>query len=235
MTQLVPTGKPDKNIFWKILLIGLNHVYSILEILAKKWSVNILNVFFFLFFILVVVLIGLRGLIEGRGDLLWLFQKDYRILSSLSLLLIPLSLFIFVKTFDYFMKKYATQFNLEKSVLTNEAKQYLKNQIWEGNVRELENVIQRSVVLAQNQPISSAFLSLKPGQVDPQLQAGAIHLLPEPEEEDDGHIYSLDEMEKRAIERALKIKKGNILQVAKALGVSRTTLYSKIDKYNISV
>ena len=73
--------------------------------LAKKWRVNILNVFFFLFFILVVVLIGFRGMIEGKGDLLWLFQKEYRILSSLSILLIPLSLFIFVKTLDYFIKK----------------------------------------------------------------------------------------------------------------------------------
>ena len=48
-------------------------------------------------------------------------------------------------------------------------------------------------------------------------------------------IVSLDEIEKRAIENALKVKKGNIMQIAKALGVSRTTLYSKIQKYNILI
>ena len=136
---------------------------------------------------------------------------------------------------EHFIEKYSIRFNSTKVILSNDAKQYLLRQFWEGNVRELENIIQRSVVLAQGQPITSALLSMQPGQMYQQLEQAKTDLLPAAKPIDDTQILSLDEQEKEAISRALRIKKGNIMQVAKALGISRSTLYSKIEKYGISL
>ena len=138
-----------------------------------------------------------------------------------------------VELANHFIEKYALQFNVKKPILTTDGKQFLLNQSWEGNIRELENCIQRTVVLAQGQPISSALLSMQPGQTYQNLKQAKVNLLPSANNEELEEIVTLDEIEKRAIENALKVKKGNIMQIAKALGVSRTTLYSKIQKYNI--
>lgn len=105
MTPLVTPGKNDQNIFWKILLICLNEIYSTLEMLSIKWRIHILTVFFLLFLTLLIVLFGLWGLIRGKGDILWLFQKDYRINLIISILLISPSIFIFLRAMDFFIKK----------------------------------------------------------------------------------------------------------------------------------
>lgn len=132
----------------------------------------------------------------------------------------------------YFLKKYATEFNLATPEITEEAIQYLKHLPWEGNIRELENTLQRSLILAQNQPITSGILSVLPGQIEPALNHAPLNMLPSPTEKP---IRPLEEEEKDIIINALTIKKGNLMQVAKALNISRTTLYSKIQKYNITV
>ncbi len=104
-------------------------------------------------------------------------------------------------------------------------------QSWEGNIRELENVIQRSLVIAQGASITSSTLSILPGQHVPSLTEQKVELLTEASKE----VLPLEMVEKQTIEHAIKIKKGNLLQVAKALKISRTTLYSKIKKYNIKL
>ncbi len=136
---------------------------------------------------------------------------------------------------DFFLEKYAKELNIPKPELTQEASQYLLNQYWEGNIRELENTIQRSLVLCQGKPITSAILSIIPGKSLPLLTDSKPIPLSLPDTSSDLPLLSLAESEKLTIERALSLKKGNILQAAKALGVSRTTLYSKMEKYNISM
>ena len=132
----------------------------------------------------------------------------------------------------YFIKKYSQKFNIPAPNLTMDAEQFLYNHAWPGNIRELENLIQRTLILSQGQPISSLLLELKPGEFAPPKL-----LMEPPSLSKDIHcpIESLDEVEKKAIINALAVKKNNILQVAKALKISRTTLYSKIEKYNIQL
>ena len=131
---------------------------------------------------------------------------------------------------SHFLALYSKQHQLQISTLTDEAKQYLLNYPFEGNVRELENMMQRALIIAQGHPITSTVLELQPGKLD---------LAPSPTALPEGQntlapLVSLEEMEKNAIINALAIKKGNIQQVSKALGISRTTLYNKIEKYDIN-
>lgn len=128
---------------------------------------------------------------------------------------------------NYFITKYAKQLNTKSSELSADAETYLQNHKWEGNIRELENVIQRVLILAQGQPITQALLTFYPGKPDNDTL-----LLPQ-QKQLPGGIEPLEATEKKAIIHAIKIKKGNLKQVAEALHISRTTLYNKISRYNL--
>ena len=128
---------------------------------------------------------------------------------------------------NYFITKYATQLETKPSQLSADAETYLQNHRWEGNIRELENVIQRVLILAQGQPITQALLTFYPGKPNDDTL-----LLPQ-QKQLVGGIEPLEETEKKAIINAIKLKKGNLKQVAEALQISRTTLYNKISKYNL--
>jgi transcriptional regulator with GAF, ATPase, and Fis domain len=134
---------------------------------------------------------------------------------------------------NHFIAVYSKLNNVMAANLTEEAKQYLLNYPFEGNVRELENIIQRALLIAKGNPITSTVLAFEPGRPEP-VEAPALAALPEPQSSS-MHVVPLCEVEKQAIIRALQIKKGNIQQVAKALGVSRTTLYAKIERYQINI
>ena len=125
---------------------------------------------------------------------------------------------------EHFIHKYCLKFNLKETALTADGQQYLLNQYWEGNVRELENVIQRSIVLAQGQPLSSTFVKYATWSYISTYRT-IHHLLPEP---DMKPIQSLADVEQDAIINALRVTNYKITEAAKQLGVSRTTLYAKI-------
>jgi len=104
--------------------------------------------------------------------------------------------------------------------MTPEAEQVLLNYQWPGNVRELENAIERAVILTKGE----------------SLDADAFAFLNKERKEEDGLVeLSLAINEKHLIEKALEETRGNILQSAKLLEISRTTLYSKIEKHEIDV
>ncbi len=139
----------------------------------------------------------------------------------------------------FFIEKYAKEFNFPVPKITKDAILFLQNQYWEGNIRELENLIQRSLVLSQGKPIDSTVLSILPGQRLPSLShhTQKTHTRSSQRPIDmpsESPILPLEEIEKKAIQHALNQKNWNMSQVAKALQISRTTLYSKIQKYNIS-
>ena len=113
---------------------------------------------------------------------------------------------------------------LDKSVkgIENKSMEYMKNYKWEGNVRQLENVIERAINLVEyGKEIKSEHL---PHNI---IGKGIIH-----------NVEKLDEVlnkaEKEAIISALNAFNGNKSKVAKALEISRTTLYEKMTKHNIT-
>lgn len=104
---------------------------------------------------------------------------------------------------------------------------------WQGNVRELSNVIERMVVIAKNNHANSIDTSFLPDNIS--LKANRV----DKGEKDpsDVSIYDLNKIlentEKEAIENAMKLAENNKAKAAKILNIPRSTLYFKLKKYNM--
>ena len=116
---------------------------------------------------------------------------------------------------DFFVKKYAHKYKKDVKGVTREARQKLMKYPWPGNVRELQHTIERSVLLSDT-------LQLRPG--DFMLEPHA-----EKAEEVTGTL-NLEKVEKETIERAIRRANGNITQAAEYLGITRYSLYRKLEK-----
>ena len=104
--------------------------------------------------------------------------------------------------------------------LSPELEQRLMLYSFPGNVRELENIIAAAVLLEKS---------------DTLTLAATINLLPYegPERRKNVELLTLEELEKRHIEKVLRITGGNRPKAAKILGVNVSTVYRKIEKYNL--
>jgi transcriptional regulator with PAS, ATPase and Fis domain len=91
---------------------------------------------------------------------------------------------------------------------------------WPGNVRELENAIERAVALGSGPMLHVADLPSN-------LHYGAHDRLPQSDE-----VLPLEELERRAILRALRESSGDKLAAARLLGIGKTTLYRKLKQYD---
>ena len=105
----------------------------------------------------------------------------------------------------------------------------LKRYEWPGNIRELRNVIERSVLLSEGPQLSTRWLQLcTSGSCPIAWPGGPVLELPL-----DGSL-TLDEIERRVIEHALAQHDGNLSAAARALGVSRETLRYRVHKYALN-
>jgi two-component system response regulator HydG len=94
---------------------------------------------------------------------------------------------------------------------------------WPGNIRELENAIERAIALGSG-PILHA------GDLPTSLQYGVGERPPQNDE-----LVPLEEMERRAILRALREAGGDKLAAARILGIGKTTLYRKLKQYQTEI
>jgi transcriptional regulator of acetoin/glycerol metabolism len=117
----------------------------------------------------------------------------------------------------YFLGKYASEAGKRLSHIAPEAMALLCQYDWPGNVRELQHVIERAIALTANPILLVDDLPAK---------------LQEPAPTSDV-FPSLDEMEKRHLQLALKKTDGNRRQAAMLLGVSRRTLYRMAKRHRL--
>ncbi|SET08429.1 PAS domain S-box-containing protein [Natronincola peptidivorans] len=117
---------------------------------------------------------------------------------------------------------------LEKVVtgITESALNVLKSNSWKGNVRELENILERAINVCEGNEIDIQQL--------PENIISEQSMIVD-NNEDFFEIMSLEEMERKLIEKILIHCKGNISKASKVLSVSRNTLYNKMEKYRLTI
>jgi len=132
---------------------------------------------------------------------------------------------------NYFLNKYMIQAGKNINGFSEDALQYLLSNKYPGNVRELENMIQRAVILAGNEQT----LSLNHLQTEWEGSQATIRTITDLQS--DIQFSSLPklvtEFEIKYISQALKSNQGNISKTAIELGLSRAGLYKKLKRYNI--
>jgi len=130
---------------------------------------------------------------------------------------------------EHFLRVYSQRLGKEINGISQEVLSSLMVYPFPGNVRELENIIERAVVLAKDgSTLTEDQISL---HSDQPLDFNLIF----PGEEDKKLKSMVEALEKKAILQALQRWKGNISKAAKSLGLSRPGLYQKIDRYEIKM
>ena len=151
---------------------------------------------------------------EFRQDLL------YRI-NTIELRLPPLrergdDLFLLA---DFFVQRYARKYHKEIKGIGREARRQLQQYRWPGNVRELEHAVERAVILTSGPMLAAR---------DFHLQSRLTH-----EPLDEKERYNLERIERESIDEVLRLCNGNITLAAEMLGITRTSLYRRIEKYKL--
>ena len=119
---------------------------------------------------------------------------------------------------DHFLDRYTRKYKKEIHGLTREAKNKLLKYAWPGNVRELQHTIERAVILGDGS-------MLKPENF-------LFHTTSKQKKEEEV-VLNLEQLERQAIEKALRISNGNISRAAEYLGITRFALYRKLEKLGL--
>ena len=119
---------------------------------------------------------------------------------------------------DHFLDRYTRKYKKKIHGLTREAKNKLLKYAWPGNVRELQHTIERAVILGDGS-------MLKPENF-------LFHTTSKQKKEEEV-VLNLGQLERQAIEKALRISNGNISRAAEYLGITRFALYRKLEKLGL--
>ena len=121
---------------------------------------------------------------------------------------------------EFFLEKYASKYNKKIKGISRDAKIMLARYGWPGNVRELQHAVERAVIMEESTIIKPYSLMIpqkdKNSSKAPLLQGEMT--------------MNLEELERDAIERAMKRANGNISHAAELLGITRYSLYRKLGK-----
>ena len=123
------------------------------------------------------------------------------------------TLYQYVKFVDIVRK-----YQKEMRGLTREAKAKLLRYPWPGNVRELQHTMERAVILGDGS-------LLRPDNF--LFQASS----PRPKKEEE--VLNLEQLERQAVEKAMRLSEGNMTRAAEYLGITRFALYRKIEKLGL--
>ncbi len=118
---------------------------------------------------------------------------------------------------NHFLKKLTQKYRKTIVEISKSAIKALQEYHWPGNIRELEHIIERAVIITENDTVATEDLHFSNKKFQ---QSAAVSL-------------NLEETEKRLIQEALHKFQGNISKAAKVLGLTRAALYRRIEKHNI--
>lgn len=118
---------------------------------------------------------------------------------------------------ERFMIRFCKQYDKEPMKFSSAAKEKLSIHPWYGNIRELEHVIEKVVIINDETLIPAEILQLSSRKI----------------ESPERNISTLEDMEKQMIRKALEACAGNLSAVATQLGITRQTLYNKMKKFGL--
>src|SRR5215831_5706254 len=121
---------------------------------------------------------------------------------------------------EHFLRQHAERYRRGGMLLSLQALEALRQHLWPGNVRELDHVIERAVLMSSGDTVTAMDLAM---QTSPAAQLSAR--LEE---------MSLEDAERLLIKKALARFEGNANRAAEALGLSRSALYRRLQKYGLS-
>src|SRR5262249_33496956 len=128
---------------------------------------------------------------------------------------------------EHFLRKLAERMGRSKAGLTEQARQLLLVHSWPGNIRELQNAIERALIVADGELISGAHL----GILEPAAVATASLSRSDAGVSSAPLTQPLAEVERQSVVEALRRAKGNKSNAATALGLSRGALYGRRGRF----
>ena len=118
---------------------------------------------------------------------------------------------------QHYLAYYAKKYHKLVKLITPEAMDRLKRYAWPGNIRELQHAIERAVIMTDSDTLQESDFLLSRS-----ITAGA-----------NNNTLNLDEVERTAIAKALQMHNGNISKAADELGLTRASLYRRMEKYGL--
>ena len=121
---------------------------------------------------------------------------------------------------EHFVRSYAAKYRKAVSTINPATIKKLQKYSWPGNIRELQHAIERAIIMSDAD-------TLNPDDFFFLSQKSESSNIPEPE------TYNLDDVERGVIERVVNKHNGNISKAAKELGLTRASLYRRLEKYGL--
>jgi DNA-binding NtrC family response regulator len=121
---------------------------------------------------------------------------------------------------NHFLKHYASKYDKSVTKISEAAMSRMHKHPWPGNIRELQHALERAIILTGSNVLQPEDFNFTPsaGKEDGQLSLDQ---------------YNLEEVEKLLIRKVLKKYNGNITQAASELGLTRSSLYRRLEKYGL--
>jgi two-component system response regulator AtoC len=124
---------------------------------------------------------------------------------------------------QFFIEQFAKRYGVEQPRLAYDAMREMQQYDWPGNIRELENVLERAVMLCKQSVIEFDDLSLRAFGSDKQDEHGGSMF----------EKMTLDQVEKYLLETALNRSSGNVSRAARQLGLTRMAMRYRMEKYKL--
>ncbi|MCZ8022382.1 MAG: sigma-54 dependent transcriptional regulator [Cyclobacteriaceae bacterium] len=121
---------------------------------------------------------------------------------------------------NFFLKQYAEKYQKSVSKISDAAITRMYKHTWPGNIRELQHAIERAVILSNSTVLQPEDFNFN---ASPTKEEGQLSL----------DQFNLDEVEKLLIRKVLKKYNGNITQAANELGLTRSSLYRRLEKHGL--
>ncbi len=120
---------------------------------------------------------------------------------------------------EHFLQQFAHKYKKNIKSISSTAMKKLRQYNWPGNVRELQHSVERAVILSESKILQPNDFMLK----SQQSTGDEVTL----------STYNIEDMERNVIQKALRKYNGNISQAAKELGLTRASLYRRLEKYGL--